>query len=72
MHEKSYFKTSAAIFLTLKDKQYIFKINVINSINSTTADSVEKFIETSVNIFSDNNLIMTVFDSVIYKLLEFK
>ena len=72
MCEKSHFKTSAAVFSILKDKQYIFKADAADSINSITADSIKKFIETSVNIFSNNDLTITVFNSVIHKLLEFK
>ena len=59
MHEKSHFKTSAAIFLTLKDKQYIFKVNVADSINFITVDSIEKSIEKSVNVpLSDDSTMM--------------
>ena len=72
MCEKLYFKTSAELFSVSKDKQYIFKINIINNIDSTAADSVMQFIEMSVNASSDNNSIMIIFNSVIYKLLEFK
>ena len=72
VHEKSCFKTSAVIFLTLKDKQYIFKVDAVNNINSTAADSITQFIETSVNAFLSNDLTMTVSDFITYKLLEFK
>ena len=72
MHEKSHFKTFAAVFLTLKDKQYVFKVDAADSIDFTTVNLIEKFIKTSVNILSDNDLRMTVSDSVICKLLEFK
>ena len=72
VYEKSYFKTSAEFFSTLKDKQYIFKADIINSINSTTVDLIAQFIEMSVNVFSNNNLTMIASDSVTHKLLEFK
>ena len=72
MCEKSHFKTSAELFLTSKDKQYVFKVDITNSINSITADSVTQSIETSVNVSSDNNSTMTAPDFVTCKLLEFK
>ena len=40
MHEKSCFKTSAELFSVLKNKQYIFKVDIINNINSTAADLI--------------------------------
>ena len=70
--EKSHFKTSAEFFLTLKDKQYIFKINIVNNINFMTSDSIMQFIKMFVNVFSDNDSIMMISDSIIYKLLESK
>ena len=72
MHEKSHFKTSAAVFSVLKDKQYIFKADVTDSVNFITANLIEKSIKTSVNILSNDNLIMTVSNFIIHKLLEFK
>ena len=38
--EKSHFKTSAAVFSVLKDKQYIFKADAVNNINFTAVSSV--------------------------------
>ena len=72
IHEKSCFKISAVVFLTLKDKQYFFKVDVTNSVDFTTADLIKKSIETSVNISLNDNSIMTVSDLIIHKLLEFK
>ena len=72
MHEKSHFKTSTTVFSVLKNKQYILKINVTDSIDFMTADSVKKSIETSVNTSLNNDLIMIVSDFIIYKLFKFK
>ena len=72
VHKKSCFKTSAAVFLILKDKQYIFKVNVVNSIDFMIADLIMQFIEMFVNVLLSNNLTMMISDSVTCKLLEFK
>ena len=40
MYKKSCFKTSAVIFLILKDKQYIFKADAINNIDFMTVSLV--------------------------------
>ena len=72
IYEKSHFKTSATVFLILKDKQYIFKTDAIDSINFTTASSVEKSIKMFVNIFLNDDLTMMISDFVIHKLLKFK
>ena len=70
--KKSHFKTFAIIFLISKNKQYVFKINVADSINSMIMSSVEKFIKTFINIFLNDDLIIMIFDSIIYKFLKFK
>ena len=72
MCEKSCFKTSAVIFLILKNKQYIFKTDVINNINFIIINSIIQFIKIFVNVFLSNNLTMTISNSVICKLLKFK
>ena len=72
MHEKSCFKTFAAVFLTLKDKQYVFKVNVTDSVDFITVSLIKKFIKTFVNISSNDDLIMMTSDFIICKLLEFK
>ena len=72
VYEKSCFKTFTAAFLILKNKQYIFKTDVADSVDFMTADLIEKFIETFINISLSDDLTMTVSDSVICKLLEFK
>ena len=72
MCEKSCFKTSAAVFSTLKDKQYVFKADVINSINFTTVNLIVQSIEMSINASLSNDLTMIISDFIICKLLEFK
>ena len=47
-------------------------MNVTDNINSTTADLIKQFIETSVNAALNDDLIITVFDFITCKLLEFK
>ena len=72
MCEKSHFKISAAVFSVLKDQQYIFKVDVADSIDFITADSIKKSIKTFINISLNDDLIIIIFNFIIYKLLKFK
>ena len=72
MHKKSCFKTFAELFSALKDKQYAFKADIINSIDFTTADSIMQFIKMLINALSDNSSTMMISDLITHKLLEFK